>query len=221
MQAIYNTPALQDFYEERLTFQKYSGHVDPGEYGDVWDHEWFKTKEIVEGKTRVDIDFKEDLFFRAMPFLSRIVSECRSSSFDHLEYSETNFEIVVTPAGGRAINICEGRIENGQYLSEVQPDFDYINPYGEEWLNEIYSVRLFVCHTYLAPPREPIPIFIVPPRIPFVHDECLICVTNIPNILYSNCGHMCICNSCDALEVINICPMCRTECVNKFVLNSY
>ena len=72
-----------------------------------------------------------------MPFLSRIVSECRSSLYDHLEYSETTFEIVVTPAGGRAISICEGRIENGQYLSDVQPDFGDINPYGGEWLNEL------------------------------------------------------------------------------------
>ena len=58
----------------------------------------------------------------------------------------------------------------------------------------------------------------IPPRIPLEQDTCVICVTNNPNILYSSCGHMCICDSCNRMHPVNTCPLCRSGCVNKFYL---
>ena len=45
----------------------------------------------------------------------------------------------------------------------------------------------------------------------FKSDECVICLTNLPNVLFCNCGHLCICEQCGKMKSLNICPVCKTE----------
>ena len=46
-------------------------------------------------------------------------------------------------------------------------------------------------------------------------EECVICLTNPPNVLFCNCGHICFCLECEKLKNSNRCPMCKT--VNKII----
>ena len=41
--------------------------------------------------------------------------------------------------------------------------------------------------------------------------ECVICYHNPPNILYYNCLHIAVCNSCDLSGKLLKCPLCRTK----------
>ena len=41
--------------------------------------------------------------------------------------------------------------------------------------------------------------------------ECVICLTNTPNVLFCNCGHLCVCIECDKVKSLNTCPVCKTE----------
>ena len=45
--------------------------------------------------------------------------------------------------------------------------------------------------------------------------ECVICYKNPPNILYSNCLHIAVCNSCDEIGKFYKCPLCRTKIKNQ------
>ena len=45
----------------------------------------------------------------------------------------------------------------------------------------------------------------------FKSEECVICLTNPPNILFCNCGHLCYCSECEKLKTSNKCPICKTE----------
>ena len=45
----------------------------------------------------------------------------------------------------------------------------------------------------------------------FKSDECVLCLTNSPNILFCNCGHICICIECSKIKTLLICPICKTE----------
>ena len=45
----------------------------------------------------------------------------------------------------------------------------------------------------------------------FKSDECVICLTNPPNVLFCNCGHIAICVECDKTKSLNICPICKTK----------
>ena len=45
----------------------------------------------------------------------------------------------------------------------------------------------------------------------FKSNECVICLTNSPNILFCNCGHIPICIECDKIKTLSSCPVCKTE----------
>ena len=44
----------------------------------------------------------------------------------------------------------------------------------------------------------------------FKSEECIICLTNQPNVLFCNCGHLCYCNKCYKLKTLSTCPICKT-----------
>ena len=43
----------------------------------------------------------------------------------------------------------------------------------------------------------------------FKSNECVICLTNPPNVLFCNCGHLCLCSECERKKISNKCPMCK------------
>ena len=45
----------------------------------------------------------------------------------------------------------------------------------------------------------------------FKFDECVICLTNRPNVLFCNCGHLCLCIECDEVKRLKVCPVCKFE----------
>ena len=49
----------------------------------------------------------------------------------------------------------------------------------------------------------------------FKSEECVICLTNPPNVLFCNCGHLCLCSECEKLKISNKCPICKIE--NKII----
>ena len=49
----------------------------------------------------------------------------------------------------------------------------------------------------------------------FKEDECVICLTNPPNVLFRNCGHIAICSKCNKKKSLENCPVCKTETTIK------
>ena len=45
----------------------------------------------------------------------------------------------------------------------------------------------------------------------FNSKECIICLTNPPQVLFCNCGHLCCCSECYKLKSLSTCPICKTE----------
>ena len=52
----------------------------------------------------------------------------------------------------------------------------------------------------------------------FKYDECIICLTNLPNVLFCDCGHLCLCEECDKMKSLNTCPVCKTENTIKRII---
>ena len=45
----------------------------------------------------------------------------------------------------------------------------------------------------------------------FKTDDCVICLTNPPQVLFCNCGHIPICIECNKMKTLKTCPVCKTE----------
>ena len=52
---------------------------------------------------------------------------------------------------------------------------------------------------------------IINSSLSFKSNECVICLTNPPNVLFCNCGHLCLCSKCERKKISNKCPICKTE----------
>ena len=52
---------------------------------------------------------------------------------------------------------------------------------------------------------------IINPSKIFKSEECIICLTNQPIILFCNCGHLCLCTESYKLKSLSACPICKTE----------
>ena len=44
----------------------------------------------------------------------------------------------------------------------------------------------------------------------FKQDKCVICLTNPSNILFCNCGHLCLCKKCNEIKNLKKCPVYKT-----------
>ena len=49
----------------------------------------------------------------------------------------------------------------------------------------------------------------------FKSEECVICLSNLPNVLFCNCGHIPLCIECNEIKSLSVCPVCKTE--NKII----
>ena len=45
----------------------------------------------------------------------------------------------------------------------------------------------------------------------FKSNGYVLCLTNPPNVLFCNCGHLCICSVCDEIKQLDICIICKTN----------
>ena len=46
----------------------------------------------------------------------------------------------------------------------------------------------------------------------FKEDNCVICLEKQPNVLFCNCGHLCVCEKCSKKgEGLEKCPICKTK----------
>lgn len=63
-----------------------------------------------------------------------------------------------------------------------------------------------------APPEPP------PAATQLAHAEaeCVVCLSETPNIILLNCGHVCVCEACSVC--LDFCPMCRQPVVQKIKL---
>ena len=52
----------------------------------------------------------------------------------------------------------------------------------------------------------------------FKYDECIICLTNLPNVLFCNCGHIAICEECGKMKSLETCPVCKTKITMKRIV---
>ena len=52
----------------------------------------------------------------------------------------------------------------------------------------------------------------------FRTDTCVICLTKLPNVLFTDCRHICICLECEEIKPLGKCPYCRATISTKNIV---
>ena len=114
-----------------------------------------------------------------------------------------------------AINYNYKYIDNELYVKDLEvilmTHYDFYDVDYDLYFNVLAELEqnneLIVSHTEPIPEKpKVINLFKI-----FKSDECIICLTNEPNILFCNCGHIPICTECYKLKSLSTCPICKTE----------
>ena len=171
----------------------------------------YKTKSI-----KLYIENKEDLYDKLKPILHYLVSEHMIEEHEGYYYNSSNFNIYV-------------KTEDSNYNIELLrlillPTYDTRYMYGCVFMMtnfndddrltclNLIKIKINIRCLYYQKLEEETKI---PTKISFKYDECVICLDNPPNVLFNNCGHICICHNCDR-ESLNSCPMCRAVTTIKW-----
>ena len=172
----------------------------------------YKTKPI-----KLYIEDKEDLYDKLKPILHYLVSDHMIEEHEGYYYNRSNFNIYVKTEdnynynryGIEALFFTLSPVYNTRYGC-VFMKTDYNDEDRLLCLNLI-GIKIDMHFQYHKLEEETK----IPTKISFKYDECVICLANLPNVLFNNCGHICICHNCDT-ESLNSCPMCRAVTTIKW-----
>ena len=159
------------------------------------------------------IKFKEDMFLMGnlysnlKPIIQYALSYTILRKFYNTDFTLTEDNTI--------INYNYKYINNELYVKDLEvilkTHYDFYNADYDLYFSVLAELEqnneLIVSHT------EPIPedtkvinLFKI-----FKSDECIICLTNQPNIIFCNCGHIPICTECSKIKKFTECPVCKTD----------
>ena len=162
---------------------------------------------------RTHIKFTEDKFLigdlykNLRPVISYALSYTKLKKFYNNDFILTEDNTI--------INYNYEYIDKELYVKDLEvilrTYYDFYDADYDLYFNVIAELEnnneLIVTHT------EPIPedtkvinLFKI-----FKSEECIICMTNQPNVLFCNCGHVSYCLNCYKLKTLSTCPICKTD----------
>ena len=198
---------LEDFYKERMKFNIYKIdilQVDPSiNIYENAGNKLFKTY----------ITFTEDRFLMGEFYnhLKPIIYYAYSYTIRR-KFNNENF---ILTEDNSIINYNYECDNNELYIKNLEiiltTHYDFYNEddafYFEVLAELEQNNELIVSHA--EPINEEVKI-INPSKI-FKSEECMICLTNQPIILFCNCGHIPICTECYKLKSLSACPVCKAQ----------
>ena len=113
------------------------------------------------------------------------------------------------------INYNYKYIDNELYVKDleviIKTHYDFYEADYDLYFNVIAELEnnneLIVSHEVFIPEdTKVINLFKI-----FKSDECIVCMTNKPNVLFCNCGHVSYCLNCYKIKSFFVCPICKTD----------
>ena len=197
---------LEEFYKERMKFNIYRIDIIQATpsiniYENVGNI-FFKTH----------ITFTEDRFLigEFYKYLKPII--CYAYSYT-IRRKFINENFILTEDNSR-INYNYESDNNELYIKNLEiiltTHYDF---YYEDYDFYFWALAELEQNNELLVSHEPIneEVKIINPSKIFKSEECIICLTNQPIILFCNCGHLCYCTECYELKSLSACPICKTQ----------
>ena len=187
----------------------------------------------------IDIYDSEDIFNKAKPFLDYLVSKHITTKHEGYTYFNSFFRIGITYDSGEDNHreyekLITVEVEQPETTTHDdvfifgEPKFEKFNPY------KIYSnsieIDIDACGCYLEEDESEVEMEdesedeeeeieneseedTTPVAIskPFHSDQCVVCLSKKPELLFVNCLHRCVCIECEETNPFRRCPSCRTH----------
>ena len=198
---------LEEFYKERmkLNINKIEIYQDSPEIN-INEHE-----NNIFFKTHINFTNKEflisDVYKHLKPIIYYVCSYTIKKKFFRENFILIEDDIIIKYSFENDNN--EVYIKNLEVVLTTHYDFQDVDyDFYFEALGELEENNELVV-SYTEPINEEVKI-INPAKI-FKSDECIICLTNPPKVLFCNCGHLCLCTECGEIKSLSECPICKTE----------
>ena len=170
----------------------------------------YKTKKIQNGST-IDIYCIDDLFERVKPFVTYLISTLNTTTRPGYQYFNSVFDINIKSfdpnydLGFSYIKLIQLEMEyTGNNLDFSDVNFLQSGPY-DTYFQKPFEIQIDI-HNYYEPvgledenedenkdESEDESITLKT----FREDNCVICLTNKPGILFYDCVHLCVCHECE------------------------
>ena len=171
----------------------------------------FKTEDIFCSETT-----KEEIFILSKMYFDQLILEYKNYVIEDQQTTESSYRLSV------------GIIEDDElkykhiyscFYNNIQDRISWENKYDDNFTIEgeffiCIDVNAMVITDYDSN-EEDEDEDVKPIRKTITESECIICYENIPNMLFTECLHVCVCNICDSKGRFNKCPMCRTKIKNN------
>ena len=98
-----------------------------------------------------------------------------------------------------------------EFIFKINRSYDFLMILMNDWTTTLYFRQRVLMNNNNKK--------IIKAKKSFKEDECVICLTNLPNILFCNCRHLCVCEECSKTgESLEKCPICKTENTNLRII---
>ena len=168
----------------------------------------FQTKEIF-GETT-----KEEVYFLSKMYIDQLIMRYKTYTIEDQQTTESSYKLSVGLIEDDELNF---KHIYSCFYDNMEDKISWENNYNDNFNIE---GNFFVCmdiEAMVIPDYDPdIEVFtdnIVKKTI--TEPECIICFEKTPNMLYTDCLHLCVCNVCDSKGRFSKCPLCRTKIKNQ------
>ena len=168
----------------------------------------YKTNDIFSETT------KEEIYYLSKMYFDQIILQYKSYTIENQQTTESSYKLSVG-----LIKEDELKFKHiySCFYDNIEDKISWENKYNDNFNIE---GNFFVCidvTAYVIPDYdlndEDVYDNIVKKTI--TEPECIICFEKTPNMLYTDCLHLCVCNVCDGKGKFYKCPMCRTKIKNQ------
>ena len=198
---------LKDFFENRIKFNEFSSGI----------------KELINGTgfhSVVMYEYNENvrnyIRFFVKGFLLYLDSLLRIDGYylDHVEVTGRrppgmNFLPILAFDYSPILRLEESMVVTNDFLGQL--DHEIYNAHREDLnFRGVEPFFIIICIEQQNISQVDNEKVIKVDKI-FKAEECIICLSNKPNVLFCSCGHLCICNECNKTKRLNVCPACRAK----------
>ena len=168
----------------------------------------FKTNDIF-GETT-----KEEIFILSKMYFDQLILQYKNYTIEDQQTTESSYKLSV---GILKDDELKFKHIYSYFYNNIRDRISWENKYDDNFTIEgdffiCIDVNAMVFEDYDSNDEEDED---KPIRKAITESECIICYENKPNMLFSECLHVCVCNVCDSKGRFNKCPMCRTKIKNQ------